>query len=337
MVFNPANGNYMAPPVTSATLSADGSRAIVAYSDGTVRSWYTLSGQLDASWRVPQTYGQALVASTDGFRVYVGGVKTNATANYGYVMGHDLLTCRNRNGNICNSIYQCDMRNCTANTRTQALLYNTSTAPVPDGSINSLAISIDSKVVLSLATDKMLRLWNATAVARNQIAAFAVGNRSNLNEPPAVAARFTAFGAIYVVYMNGLVRLLDPTTGNTAYSFILPSTTVYAMTLIKTSNLAFACADGTVKVANITGQVVHTLSGHSASVTAVAASNDGSVLASGDENGEIMLWNVSTGKRITTLRPGHFGAISSLVFNFDGSRLLSGSSDGVSSLWNTKQ
>lgn len=60
-----------------------------------------------------------------------------------------------------------------------------------------------------------------------------------------------------------------------------------------------------------------------------------SVLASGNTDGKIRLWNLDTGFSIHTLA-AHDGLVSALAFSTDGKTLASGSSDTTVRLWNTE-
>ncbi len=85
----------------------------------------------------------------------------------------------------------------------------------------------------------------------------------------------------------------------------------------------------------------HQLMGHAGSVTTVAMSPSGQVLASGSTDRRIMLWNVQSGTQIHTIdgrsflnNSGHGDRINALHFTPDGSTLVSGSDDGTIKLWN---
>ncbi|MGI2906587.1 AAA-like domain-containing protein [Tolypothrix sp. VBCCA 56010] len=80
-------------------------------------------------------------------------------------------------------------------------------------------------------------------------------------------------------------------------------------------------------------QEKNSLEEHSSSVTSVAFSPDGKILASGSSDKTIKLWDTATGKVIRTLT-GHTDSVRSVAFSPDGKILASGSSDKTIKLWN---
>jgi WD40 repeat protein len=65
---------------------------------------------------------------------------------------------------------------------------------------------------------------------------------------------------------------------------------------------------------------------------AMTFSRDGKVLATGDENGRLRLWEVVTGKERMRIE-GHQDSIRTLAFSPDGNRLASGSNDTTALVW----
>ena len=88
------------------------------------------------------------------------------------------------------------------------------------------------------------------------------------------------------------------------------------------------------------GEIQSTFRGHPHTVTALAWSPDGKTLASGDgyydDDGTVILWDVSTGKMLKKLE-GHFGFfVTAVDWTKDGKTVLSGSIDGSLILWNAE-
>lgn len=77
---------------------------------------------------------------------------------------------------------------------------------------------------------------------------------------------------------------------------------------------------------------LHTLTGHSRWVMAVAISPDGRVAASGGLDDVIKVWNVATGELLRTLI-GHTKAVNCLTFSPDSQMLISSSDDDTIKVW----
>ncbi|NJN58461.1 MAG: hypothetical protein HC879_13655 [Leptolyngbyaceae cyanobacterium SL_5_9] len=68
------------------------------------------------------------------------------------------------------------------------------------------------------------------------------------------------------------------------------------------------------------------------SILSVAFSPDGTLLATGDANGEVRLWRVMDGEQLLTFDE-HTGWVRSVSFSPDGRRLASGSDDKTLKIW----
>nr|GMC82932.1 transcription initiation factor TFIID subunit 5 [Ipomoea batatas] len=67
-------------------------------------------------------------------------------------------------------------------------------------------------------------------------------------------------------------------------------------------------------------------------ILSLAMSPDGRYMASGDEDGKIMVWDLASGRCITPL-VGHASCVWTLAFSCEGSLLASGSADCTVKLW----
>lgn len=89
-------------------------------------------------------------------------------------------------------------------------------------------------------------------------------------------------------------------------------------------------------VAPLEWQCVHTLKGHTSMVQAIAISPDGQLIASGSNDNNIKLWQLTTGKLLRNFNrwfSGHSSMVDSLAFSPDGKLLASGSWDDTIKLW----
>ena len=105
--------------------------------------------------------------------------------------------------------------------------------------------------------------------------------------------------------------------------------------------IATGSSDWTIEVWKLTdrepltpmnlGDPLWTFKGHAGTVTSVAFSPNGKMLASGSADQRVRLWNLTTGKHLQTFS-NHTDKISALAFASDNV-LASGSSDGTVFIW----
>ncbi|MBE9004922.1 serine/threonine protein kinase [Fortiea sp. LEGE XX443] len=99
------------------------------------------------------------------------------------------------------------------------------------------------------------------------------------------------------------------------------------------TTLASTSRDRTIKLWDVaSGEVIRTLAGHTNTVTYVAFSPDGITLASTSRDRTIKLWNLATGEAIHTLT-GHQNNVTSVAFTTDGKTIISGSEDNTIKIW----
>ncbi|OJA19132.1 hypothetical protein AZE42_02148 [Rhizopogon vesiculosus] len=84
------------------------------------------------------------------------------------------------------------------------------------------------------------------------------------------------------------------------------------------------------------GVVTKTMEGHRDWVWGVAISRDGKLIASGDENGELIFWQGDSGEPLTQAIKAHTTWISSVNFSPDSNVLATSSSDWTTKLWSSE-
>ncbi|KAL7418131.1 WD40-repeat-containing domain protein [Mrakia frigida] len=84
-----------------------------------------------------------------------------------------------------------------------------------------------------------------------------------------------------------------------------------------------------------TYSLVYTLTGHSAKVSSVKFSPDGTKLASSAADGLVNLWDSKTGKHLRTL-VGHTKGVSDIAFSSDSRFIASGSDDNSVRIWSVE-
>jgi len=78
---------------------------------------------------------------------------------------------------------------------------------------------------------------------------------------------------------------------------------------------------------------VRMLTGHTTNITALSCAPNGRTLASADDSGAIILWDLAGGKRLKRMRGHGRGGIWSLSWSVESSLLTSAGADGTVRVW----
>lgn len=95
--------------------------------------------------------------------------------------------------------------------------------------------------------------------------------------------------------------------------------------------------DKTVRMYSVSsGNESRIFTGHAGNVTSLACAPSGLVLASADDRGEIILWDLRAGKIIKRMRGHGRGGIWSLDWSVESTVLVSGGADGTVRVWDVQ-
>ncbi len=84
------------------------------------------------------------------------------------------------------------------------------------------------------------------------------------------------------------------------------------------------------------GYPVRMFTGHAGNITALACSPNGKLLASADDAGTIILWDLGAGKLLKRMRGHGKGGIWSLTWSMESAVIVSGGADGTVRAWDVQ-
>ncbi|RIK31134.1 MAG: hypothetical protein DCC56_02790 [Anaerolineae bacterium] len=229
-----------------------------------------------------------------------------------------------------------------------------------------IAFSSDASLLATAGKENRLVVWDAESGEQLELSLGLVPEE--FGEPYQKSLLFSPDDSMIVV-LSSQVIFRDLTTGKQvkvlesgldpylsfydrggsgALGAFSPDGTILASTwLIPTNNDRITDSKGVIILWNVlTGEKITVLDGHlnptetefadTNSITALAFSPDGNLLASGAKDNTIVIWNVQDGSQLKVLE-GHTGAINSLSFSSDGKLLYSNAMDGTVIIWNLEK
>ena len=222
-----------------------------------------------------------------------------------------------------------------------------------EGALNTLAFSGNGEMFYSASIeDGTIRYWNPLDGGCYRVSARTSGM---IKSTTAVA--FSQSGDFFAKAVEMTmsfkarkfaVLLSETDTGNdfTPDIFAKHTQKITALTISPFGEyLATGSSDWTIEVWKVTdrepptpmnlGTPVWILKGHAGTVTSVAFSPTGRILASGSADQRVRLWDLTTGEHLHTFS-NHTSKISALAFARDDV-LASGSSDGTVFIWDLRK
>lgn len=199
------------------------------------------------------------------------------------------------------------------------------------GSVRSVALSADGKILASGSADNTIILWNA--ITHQPLGLPLTGHTGSvwsvaLSPDGKILASGSGDNTILLWDVATRQPLAPPLIGHTG--------AVVSVALSGDSKiLASGSEDGTIILWDmVTRQPLGPpLTGHTEPVRSVTLSTDGKTLVSGSADKTIRVWDVATRQPMGSPLIGHNGPVRSVVLNSDGTMLVSGSKDGTIIVW----
>jgi WD40 repeat protein len=201
----------------------------------------------------------------------------------------------------------------------------------------AVAFSPDSRLLATASGDKTARVWDMAGGPAWRY----------IHDSEVVAVAFSPDGRLLATAsQDGTARLWDPGTGECLHTLTGHAGRVVDVAFSPDGRLLATAGGDTTetwrhpaaddKTARIwdpgTGECLHTLTGHTSEVVAVAFSPDGRLLATASQNKTAHLWDPATGERLRKLK-GHTSEVVAVAFSPDGRLLATASKDRKARLW----
>jgi RNA polymerase sigma factor (sigma-70 family) len=202
----------------------------------------------------------------------------------------------------------------------------------PDAMIASIAFSADGKVLAAGGWDKTIVLWDTTTAK--------ILHRLDAHEKQVPCVAFSDDGkTLASASHDRTARLWDVASGQEQRRFVHEhkhnDDAIQTVHFVPGHPWLVTGGLRSIRVWDLaTSKEVRRLPGHFCLCGCpVSLSSDGTKLAThGQEQGQIVVWELATGKRLSPTR-GHQRAIGSVAFSPDGKTLATGSWDETLRLW----
>lgn len=189
------------------------------------------------------------------------------------------------------------------------------------------------RYLLSCSADSTIRLWSLDTFTN------LVVYRSHTS--PVWDVRFSPFGHYFVSSgADRTARLWSTAQIAPLRLFVGHDSDVDVVAWHPNSAYVFTASsmpDRSVRMWDIQrGNAVRLFTGHLGNVTSLSCAPNGKHVASGDDRGEILLWDLATGRLVKRMKGHGRGGIWSLDWSVESSVLVSGGADGTVRVWDVQ-
>ena len=345
--------NSASSPVSTATLSQDGRRAISVHAeDRVVRMWDAETGKplqnaaaatnalLDFN-KLGGLVWSARFSNDSNSLLTVGGNEARLWDMSREAVGENLseIMSFSPHAAVASANFSPDGRHIvTAGWDNSARIWDAATGASErklvgghSSYVNSAVFSPKGEYVLTASDDRTAKLWDAEQ--RTVLRSFD-GHTGRVRY-----ATFSADGSkVLTASDDKTARIWNTETGEVIRELKGHEWGVLSAAFsADDSSIITGSDDNSARVWDAeTGQTLRIIAGHTAPVTSVAFSPDGQRALTASEDFTAKLWDAGTGKEILNLR-GHSQEVTSATFSDDGRFALTGSRDGTAILWLTEQ
>jgi WD40 repeat protein len=196
-------------------------------------------------------------------------------------------------------------------------------------SINAVAITSDSKTLISVSDDKTIKAWSLNPPKLLSTLA------KQENELLCVA--ITPDNQTLISGDNdGNIQIGNLQTGNLATLPKIHKKLIHTIAISPDGKMfATGSADKTIQIWNINPlERLYLTPKQEAKINVVSIALDNQTLVSGDKQGTIKIWNLLTGELLNTLPNGHEKSVNCLALTRDGELFATGSADKIIKIWN---
>lgn len=324
--------------INSVDFTSDGSHVISGSTDGAIRVFSTVTGDLVQELSSGGSPVFAVATSRNGIHAATGAADMTVTI-WNTVTGASVTTLRGHEGVITSLCYSRDGTRLVSGSTDQTLrIWNVATAGQEriikhsGASVDCVAISTDGSVIASGADDGIIRIWDANS---GDLRTELIGHEGYLS-----SLQFSLDGKLLVSGSeDGTLRIWDPLTGESLHT--LKGHTDYVTDVAINpdgTRIISASEDRTLRIWNaLTGEQIIALHGHDGIVTSLAYDPTGTMIATASEDQTIRLWSAGSFENVSKVLTGAAGeklpGIRAVGFSPDGRRVISGDEDFKVTIW----
>ena len=209
------------------------------------------------------------------------------------------------------------------------------TIPLIDVSATNLNFSPDSKNVVAVINDDLVKVFKEDGTSSNLAQSRSEINSLSVSPDGKIIAAGGSDRTIKLWHYDGtLIRTinLDTVANNPSLQQRMDKTTITSISFSPDSKIiASGNSDGVINLWKQNGTLIKTLTSNNSEITQITFSPDGKKIAASDVDGKVTIWQMD-GSLIASLT-GHKSKVTSVSFSADSKILASSSSDGTANLW----